>query len=276
VSRKRSGSWAKWERAKSHAETLGDQLAAASEWESPYGWTKRYRATPEAHRDGLEYRFYVEADELDTSDWALIAGDCLFNLRSALDHLVYELHVRSYRSIVPPDMRSAFPIVSIRPTGKNGRAADPAKWREIKHLPYKQRRAIVHLQPYNRINDKYRKHRIALQSIDTLNNIDKHRHLHVLQATALMTAVAWFGDPPAYGFRQHSFLDMPLVGKTEVFRWTFDTVPPGVGRYLDSGGHVAAFICLHEGGKAPLLLPLLNELVALAEEVLTRFAVFLR
>jgi hypothetical protein len=48
----------------------------------------RYRATPERHRGGLEYRLYVDAVELDTEDWALMTGDYLFNLRSALDHLV--------------------------------------------------------------------------------------------------------------------------------------------------------------------------------------------
>jgi hypothetical protein len=271
-----SGAWAKWERAKGHLETLRTALGVTAE--SPYGWTKRYRATPERRRGGLEYRFYVDAVELDTEDWALMAGDCLFNLRSALDHLVFDLHLKRFRGHVPEAIaeKTAFPILTDRPTGRRGRSSDPAKWREIKHLGFKQRRAIAWLQPYNRRNDKFREIRHAIGEIATLNNVDKHRHLHVLQATPLMTAVAWFGDPPAHGFRQDSFFDMPLVSKTEVFRWTFETVPPDIGRYLGSGGHVSAFICLHEGGKASLLWPYLREMTASVEAVLRRFGPFLR
>jgi hypothetical protein len=276
VSRKRSGAWAKWERAKSHLEILRKELGATPE--RPYGWSKRYRATPEAHRDGLEYRFYVDAVELDTEDWALLAGDYLFNLRSALDHLVFELHVKRFRGNVPDEIaeKTSFPILTDRPTGNRGRSSDPARWQEIKHLGFKQRRAITWLQPYNGRNDELRPIRHGLETIATLNNIDKHRHLHVLQATPLMSAVAWFGEEPAYGFRQDSFFDMPLVRKTEVFRWTFRTVPPDIASYLNRSGHVSAFICLHESGNAQILLPLLNELAATVEAVLTRFAVFLR
>ena len=276
MSRKRSGAWAKWERAKSHLEALRIELGATPE--HPYGWSKRYRATPERHRNGLEYRFYVNAVELDTEDWSLLAGDYLFNLRSALDHLIFDLHARRFRGKVPEAIaeKTAFPILSARPAGNRGRSRDPARWIEIKHLGFRQRRAITWLQPYNRRNDHFREARHALGEIATLNNIDKHRHLHVLQATPLMAAVAWFGDPPGYGFRQDSFFDMPLVGKTEVFRWTFAAEPPDIARYLDSGGHVSAFICLHERGKAHLLLPYLNKLLESVETVLTRFAIFLR
>jgi hypothetical protein len=110
-------------------------------------------------------------------------------------------------------------------------------------------------------------------------HVQQHRQTQALARLASDAphdsgGVVW--DPPSYGFRQHSFFDMPLVGKTEVFRWTFDAVPPDIARYLDSGGHVAAFICLHEGGKAPLLLPMLSDLAAVVETVLRRFAVFLR
>jgi hypothetical protein len=271
------GSWAKWRRAKSHFETLRDKLAAVSEEKTPFGWTKRYRATPEAHRDGLEYRFYVDPVEIDTSEWALIAGDCFFNLRSALDHLAFELHVRAFRGNVPDAIaeKSAFPLLIDRPTGNRGRSVNPAKWPEIKALGYKQRRAIAWLQPYNRRNDHLRNIRQSLGQIATLNNVDKHRHLNVLQAAALMAGVAWFGDPPGYGFRQDSFLEKPLIGKTEVFRWTFDTAPPDIARYLNGNNSIRAYICLYERGKARLLLSLLTGAIDAVEVVLKRFEVFL-
>lgn len=274
MSRKRSGSWTKWRRAKSHLETLGRELGVSPG--HAYGWSQRYRATAERHRDGREYRFHVDAVELDTKNWPLLVGDCLFNLRSALDHLIYELHVRRFGENLPYDTRSGFPILDTQPDGKHGRAVDPAKWREIEHLPYKQRRAVTWLQPYNRRNDEYRQIRRSLNRLHDLNNIDKHRHLHVLQAAPHMAAVAWFGDPPAYGWRQESFFGVPLVGKTEVFRWTFDVEPPDIANYLHADGHVRAFICLREGGETTILMPLLRDLVATVATVLTRFVVFLR
>jgi hypothetical protein len=276
VSGKRSGAWAKWRRAKRHLDVLKQELGVSPG--NPFGWSKRYRTTHEAHRNGREYRFYVDPIELDTRDWPLLVGDCLFNLRSALDHIVYDLHIKAFWGNVPDKIaeKSAFPILDNAPVPGRGRSSDPTKWNEIKNLPQKQRRAIVWLQPYNRRNDKYRKLRISLNRINDLNRIDKHRHLHVLQAAPHMAAVAWFGDPPAYGWRQETFLGRPLVGKTEVFRWTFDTTPPDITSYLGADGHVTAFVCLSESGETYLLLPMLRELVAAVATVLTRFAVFLR
>lgn len=276
MSRKGSGSWSKWRRAKRHLETLRHELGVSRG--HAFGWSKRYRTTHEAHRNGLEYRFYVNAEKLDTKDWPLLVGDCLFNLRSALDHLVYELHVQRFGNKLPRDLRSAFPILDGEPDGSDGRAADPAKWREIKYLPYPQRRAITWLQPYNRRNDQYRDIRRDLSRIGNFNNIDKHRHLHVLQAAPHMAAVAWFGDPPAWGWRQCTFLGVPLVGKTEVFRWTFDTIPPSaeIASYLQADGHVTALICRNEGGESLILTTLLRGLMATVAAVLSRFAVFLR
>jgi hypothetical protein len=274
VSRKGSGAWAKWERAKRHLKTLGDELGASPQ--NPYGWSKRYRATAEAHRNGLEYRFYVDAVELDTADWPLLVGDCLFNLRSALDHIVFSLHVKACRGDVPREVaeKSAFPILDQRAISRRG-TTDTAKWTEIKRLPYTQRRALAWLQPYNRRNDDLKNIRRSLDRIGTLNNIDKHRHLHVLQAAPQIAGVAWFGDPPGYGFRHESFFGRPLVGKTEVFRWTFTTAPPDIANYLHSDGDVRAFVCLNEGGETTILLPLFRQLVADVGTVLKRFAVFL-
>jgi hypothetical protein len=277
VSRKRSGAWSKWRRAKRHLETLRDELGVAPG--RPYGWSKRYRATQEAHRNGLEYRFYVDAEKIDSKDWPLLVGDCLFNLRSALDHLVFDLHVKAFGGKVPDAIaeRSQFPILTTPPPWRS-RSSDPAKWPEIGNLAYKQRRAITWLQPYNGRNDQYRNLRRDLGRIASFNNIDKHRHLHVLQASPHMAEVAWFGDDPAWGWQQQSFLGVPLVGKTEVFRWTFDTAPPRaeIANYLQGDGHVTAFICLNEGGESLILLLLLRNLMRTVATVLTRFAIFLR
>lgn len=178
---------------------------------------------------------------------------------------------------------SAFPILTSKPTGRHGRSDDPAKWKEIRRLDRKQRRAITFLQPYNRRRDKFRDVRNALADIQTLNNIDKHRHLHVLEAVALVAPVGmwapyggWSADEsPSYGFEQESFLGRPLIGKTEVFRWTFDTVPPDIAAQVNMEHHITAGIALYESGEARLFMALLKRLVASVEIVLKRFEVFL-
>jgi hypothetical protein len=142
-----SDSWAKWRRAKGHLKDLGDKLQAASEQETPFGWSKRYTACPEAQPDGLAYRLYVDAEEIDTQPWSLIAGDCVFNLRAAPDHRVYEMHWRRYGDRITKEAEeaSAFPILSTKPDGKRGRPADYARWNEIKRLSVRERRAIAWL-----------------------------------------------------------------------------------------------------------------------------------
>jgi hypothetical protein len=276
-----SGAWAKWERAQAHLRSLDPEDFPTITFTNE--WLRHYPTTPEAHRDGLEYRFYVEAEPLETETWALIAGDCLFDLRCALDHMVFDLHRRRFRGRVPPDVEKAsgFPILLTKPTG-SGRSADPAKWREIRHLALKQRRAIEFLQPYNRRRDKFRRIRHALADIQTLNNIDKHRHLHVVEAVAFSApvpsyaeGVGWGEAEQLYGFEQKSFLSQPLVGKTEVFRWTFDAVPPDIADELSRPHEITAGICLIEGGDLRFLLSWLRGLISAVETVLKRFEVFL-
>jgi hypothetical protein len=277
-----ASAWEKWGRAKSHLETLNREAVGSITFTNE--WLHRYPAVPETHRNGLEYRFYVEPEAIDTTPWTLLIGDCLFNLRAALDHTVYELHRRRFRDNIPKDAEtdSSFPILTKRPTGgSGGRSPDTAKWKEIKRLSIKQRRAIEFLQPYNRRKDTYRRIRIALANIHELNIIDKHRHLHVLETTAVIAPVGkyagdWGDDPGPFGFEQESFLSRPLVGKTEVFRWTFNTVPPDITQELNKDHHITAVIGLYEDNEFWPMRSLLTELVETVQTVLTRFEVFVR
>jgi hypothetical protein len=272
------GPWAKVNWAASHLQALDKKCRGGIPGFHP-DWAHVYPISAETHREGLEYRFYVDPAPLDADEIALMAGDVLFNLRAALDQLVYELHVHHYRGRpnVPPRSRSAFPIIDIRPNGRNGRAADPARWREIADLSARHRRAIVFLQPYNRRNDKYRRIRRDLDALNTLNNIDKHRHLHVVEASTVVAPVGRYADPPLYGFEQESFFGVPLVDKTEVFRWTFDTVPPDVTDEIQKNREITATVFLNEEetGERTILIPFLERLERSVSEVLKRFEVFL-
>jgi hypothetical protein len=200
-----------------------------------------YPVTAEAHRGGLEWRFFIRrAPAFSGSWWALTAGDCLFNLRSALDQLIYQLHVKRCRGRVPDDAArdSSFPIRDHAPVNRKTRLPTPTdRWATIKRLNSKQRRAIEFLQPYNQRNDKWFYTRWALAEINRLNIIDKHRHLHVVRHAVTGVPVPRFGSE--YGFRRES-LWVPLETGAEVFRWTFTNIPPDVTEQVQMNDHVIA------------------------------------
>jgi hypothetical protein len=101
--------------------------------------------------------------------------------------------------------------------------ADTANWREIKRLSARHRAAINHLQPHIKRNDHWRETRARLAVLSTLNNIDKHRRLHLARRiNAPVPQPELF--PSHSGFRQTVF-PRALEAGTYVERWTF-TEPP--------------------------------------------------
>jgi hypothetical protein len=87
-----AGAPTKLARAKYHLESFAAvQPASAGATMGTGAGSYLYPVTPQVYNDGLEYRFYVgQLPPFDPEPFALIAGDCLFNLRAALDHLVYD------------------------------------------------------------------------------------------------------------------------------------------------------------------------------------------
>jgi hypothetical protein len=177
-------------------------------------------------RGGREYRFYVAdaAPDLDVDAWAVEIGDCLFNLRAALDHLVFQLHVRRFRGRVPPpgEHDSAFPIRRRVPRGETN------TWREISALAERERVALKQFQPYIRRKDRNRHVRGALAALAELNNTDKHRHIHVARR-AVFAHVVPTVFPDDCGFSYQHFYGRPLEPGIEVERWTFEDYVPETG-----------------------------------------------
>src|SRR5271166_256514 len=92
---------------------------------------------------------------------SLVVGDCLFNLRSALDHLVWQLVLSNKGT---PTDRHLFPI------SKNREAFNDAvtKHHRLDCVPAEAATIIERLQPYHTGET----HPLALLS--KLHNIDKH------------------------------------------------------------------------------------------------------
>jgi hypothetical protein len=99
---------------------------------------KAWPLRAEEHRSGLEYRFYLGDIPPIDPVWSLVASEILFNARCALDYLVYELHARRYRGVIPKAVSRAsmFPIFD-----DAGEYRRKGAWR-IKHLSARDRSAL--------------------------------------------------------------------------------------------------------------------------------------
>jgi hypothetical protein len=153
-------------------------------------WRERntHRYVSHFDRESGKQFVYLQFTEPIPVEFRVIIGDCLHNLRSALDSLVYELALK-YIGIDPlPDDRARlleFPIF-----GK--RAMKDWECRNKIGCIHPDAQAIIKgLQPHNR-GDEYASD--ALWKLHKLNNMDKHRAPHITQV-AISTWVD-FPDAP--------------------------------------------------------------------------------
>jgi hypothetical protein len=133
-------------------------------------------------------------------DWGVYIGEIAHNLRSALNYLVYQLALLNPANrpeTVARDKRLQFPIFTdVSEYRRNGEST-------IRLLTPKHKAIIEGLQPYNSVSS------ISLPTIDLsersgrrsplfwleeINNMDKHRLIHVTGVKAGSYSVAYWGD----------------------------------------------------------------------------------
>lgn len=207
------GPVAKLDRAGRQFERLYDDIYDA--WPA-----RRWPLTAERSSDGLEYRFYAgDLPERLDPDWLLVTGEVLFDLRSALDHLAYELHVRHHRGRVPKDVetRVQFPIYDDKQRFINNR------WR-IADLSMRDQRALRWLQPFNDRADSRSPVRYWLSKLNAVHNVDKHRRLHQVAAAQSIATAPRFPEDP--GFRTAPVWG-PVKSGAHLDTWTFTKPPDG-------------------------------------------------
>lgn len=224
--------------------------------------------TLEVESNGLAYSFYARDIPSIDRDIPLVIGDCLYCIRSALDQLIYQMHLRSMRGKLDfkTEREVMFPIIERRRTDKKtGRLIPTTEWNEIKRLSIRDRTAIEWIQPYQRRRDDMDWIRRTLGVINRLNIIDKHRRLHVVARVAQSVKVPKF--PPECGLTE-TISRAPLTTGAQVVRWTFTNVPPDVS--VDA--EVEAHITLNEAGEYREILYTLGVMITCAGTVLMQFA----
>jgi hypothetical protein len=198
-------------RAKEHYETFGS--------EHPWLLTNTYPVLPETDAERLNYVFRVgEVEPIDVEAWAAFLDVFVFNLRSALDDLIYELHVLHYDGAVPPDVEElcCFPIF-LEPHDVFN---DPA----IANLDAQHRTLIETLQPYQYGHAEGLEFvRVSLRWLQALY-LD--RDLHVVRNVQHGYLVRTF--PEEYGFEQHPVTGVPVESNAVVDRSTFTKLPQDV------------------------------------------------
>jgi hypothetical protein len=156
------GSHAKRNRAETHLKAIEQRIGEFLEGDP-------YPVTVEPYPEEGRYLVkLVNPKSLPAQELALLIGDCVHNMRSALDYIVWEL-----AGADPSDRVSMFPIFDDEAKYKSGGA------RRIKRLPAGPdgpRALIERLQPY-KAGKQARSS--ALWAIEDLDAADKHKLLTV-------------------------------------------------------------------------------------------------
>jgi hypothetical protein len=204
-------------RAKTHRDKLQEIINSISK-RYPYPFKGEVR------NKGRDHLYRWQNPPVLNPDAELILGDCIHNLRSALDHLAYQLIMLNKKT---PSRSSAFPILDRPP-----RARRKFRRREIPlvvpGVSAKASKIIQDVQPYKGGD-------IGRQLVDlrNLDNIDKHRHLLItVQAVDALTTT-WWGDDPPYGTPNSVFIFKAPVHDEVAVRVRWAQPRPDLDPYLN-------------------------------------------
>ncbi len=164
------GVWRKIARANVHLQTFGVEERAFLD-RKPY--RLRVDIDTQSSGDMVNEILVVETTDSVPADLSVLIGDVLYNLRSALDHLAWQLVLANQGT---PNDKTAFPIFNDRTVIRNGKAVE--RWLNIAGGVHRDALALIEeSQPYLR-TDGPTMH--PLWILNELVNIDKHRLLLVL------------------------------------------------------------------------------------------------
>lgn len=179
-----AGARLKWNRAKSQFETLDAELMAFKGSDD-----KPYRLELQHHVETGEDSLHIHIVRETPPMWSVQIGEIVHNLRSALDHMVYEIAAGNNHGRVPSG--TEFPIFidegRFRSTKRGGGLY------KIRGLPAQAIASIEEIQPFQREQAPDR-HRLWV--LQELSNWDKHRLLHL---TSVVTGARNFSIDPGPG-----------------------------------------------------------------------------
>lgn len=167
VSREFQGCFAKVERAREHIDALQEEIAA-------FVADHPYDVVVEFDSETGEQIARVATVKEPPLRWSIIFGELGHNLRSALDHLVYQLAIIAGSN--PAKTKTSFPIYTSCRAYWTPRKSQPSP-RDValEGVSDNARALIDSAQPYHG-GDSAQSHPLA--TLAWLTNIDKHRLVH--------------------------------------------------------------------------------------------------
>lgn len=196
------------------------------------------------------------------TEWALRIGECLYNFRSGLDQLAFELAERHTGTPLPAKIAdmSEFPIFGRRPPSAK-ELAD-----KIGGIDPKAQAIIQALQPHHRGNPTWKRDSLAM--LDRLCNLDKHRALHLVPLSHTGVQI----QATVGSIRQISVAKGPIHHGAEVMRWAPETPKVEVQFALPF------FVCFSESSPAEgqPVVATLQGIAARIRSIFSSLAEFLR
>ena len=166
---------AKFARAIEHFQTYNND---ASQFMKTVEHNLVIKHNPET---GAKWLVFWDSDQIPPIRLSAIVGDVLFNLRSALDHLVCGLAKRADSSAECETLQ--FPICTSEEAFDKG-----IRRKQLEGISVDAVRMIRSVQPFLLGENSAKLHALAL--LHDLNNRDKHRAVHITLGTSQNTEVA--------------------------------------------------------------------------------------
>lgn len=146
----------------------------------------------------------------------VIVGDIAHNLRSALDHLIYQLSIPAGAAEPADPEAPAFPITSSSSRWRSSRG-------RLDQAPRGTKTRVERLQPYHRRKDP---ETWLLWLLREISDIDKHRLLHVAPAAITAHQLGWKSDGPGgVVFHGYTVRAAPLKENAMAVWWDIDADP---------------------------------------------------
>jgi hypothetical protein len=164
----------------------------------------------------------------------IIIGDCLQNMRSSLDYLVWELVLAAKNS---PGKHSMFPVCATLEAFDN----QIRKQRRLEGVSPDAIAEIKALQPYHDGQDSDRN---FLWVIDDLCNINKHRRLLVINLTGGLSDI----QPETFNGQLFAPVDFSTLNKdANIGPFPIVPGPHGPGLQVEKDIKIVAYIAFNEG-----------------------------
>jgi hypothetical protein len=236
------GPIAKLDRAKTHFHTLNKSIGA-------YKRSKSHdfvvtNVNPDTGEKVVNLQILKEPKN---PEWGLILGDMAHNLRSALDHLVWQLVILNGEK---PSRQNQFPIIGVEKEYWEilPNNSQSTRDRMLAGVAEDHRAFIDAVQPFNARGQQPDGPRTALAVLSGISNADKHRVVHASFVLTEEPSPEIFDATTTHpgGVTLHMEMNWgELKNGAEIMRFC----PLAPGAHVNVNAEIPTYIAFRQGGR---------------------------